>query len=231
MIGSIGTIMVVEDEEPVRDLLRLYLEKNGFHVEIAVDGEEAINRIPRVNPDLILLDIMLPKFDGLTVCREIRKKQSTPIIMLTAKGEELDRVLGLEIGADDYITKPFSTREVVARIKAVLRRTRQSEEKDLEVINLPSLTINNSAKYVELDGQVVQMPPKEFELLWFLASNSGRVYTREQLLQYVWNYDYDGDTRTVDTHIKRLRNKISLATGRRYIETVWGHGYKFEAKS
>ena len=231
MRGSTGTIMVVEDEERVRDLLRLYLEKDGFHVEMAVDGEEAINRIPRVNPDLILLDIMLPKFDGLTVCREIRKKQSTPIIMLTAKGEELDRVLGLEIGADDYITKPFSTREVVARIKAVLRRTRQSEEKDLEAINFPGLTINNSSKHVELDGQIVQMPPKEFELLWFLASNSGRVYTREQLLQYVWNYDYDGDTRTVDTHIKRLRNKISLATGRRYIETVWGHGYKFEVKS
>ena len=231
MLGSTGTIMVVEDEERVRDLLRLYLEKDGFHVEMAVDGEEAINRIPRVNPDLILLDIMLPKFDGLTVCREIRKKQSTPIIMLTAKGEELDRVLGLEIGADDYIAKPFSTREVVARIKAVLRRTRQSEEKDLEAINFPGLTINNSSKHVELDSQIVQMPPKEFELLWFLASNPGRVYTREQLLQYVWNYDYDGDTRTVDTHIKRLRNKISLTTGRRYIETVWGHGYKFEAKS
>ena len=231
MNGSAGTILVVEDEERVRDLLRMYLEKDGFHVEMAVDGEDAMSKFHLVSPDLVLLDIMLPKVDGWTVCQEIRKKHSIPIIMLTAKGEELDRVLGLEMGADDYITKPFSTREVVARIKAVLRRVGQSEEKESDIISFPGLTINNAAKRIELNGNVVQVAPKEFELLWFLARKPGHVHTREQLLQYVWEYEYEGDTRTVDTHIKRLRKKLSVNTGRRYIETVWGLGYKFEVKS
>ncbi|SFQ99414.1 response regulator transcription factor [Desulfoscipio geothermicus] len=225
-----GNILVVEDEEPVRELLRLYLEKEGYQVEIAVDGEEALQKVPSRHPDLILLDIMLPKKDGWAVCREIRKQLSIPIIMLTARGEELDRVLGLEMGADDYITKPFSPREMVARVKAVLRRVHQAEEKkDAEVITLPGLIIDNAAKQVEMNGQVFSMPPKEFELLWFLAANPDRVFTREQLLQQVWDYDYLGDPRTVDTHIKRLREKLSAHTGKRYIKTVWGQGYKFEA--
>jgi two-component system response regulator ResD len=224
-----GTILVVEDEEPVRELLRLYLEKEGFQVEIAVDGEEAMLKFSGSRPDLILLDIMLPKVDGWAVCREIRKQSSTPIIMLTARGEELDRVLGLEMGADDYITKPFSPREMVARVKAVLRRVQQTgARKNAEVITLPGLVIDNSAKQVEMNGKVVPTPPKEFDLLWFFACNPGQVFTREQLLQQIWEYDYMGDPRTVDTHIKRLREKLSANTGRRYIKTVWGRGYKFE---
>ncbi|MBF7082910.1 response regulator transcription factor [Desulfallas sp. Bu1-1] len=222
-------MLVVEDEEPVRELLRLYLEKEGFQVEIAVDGEEAMLKFSGSRPDLILLDIMLPKVDGWAVCREIRKQSSTPIIMLTARGEELDRVLGLEMGADDYITKPFSPREMVARVKAVLRRVQQAgARKNAEVITLPGLVIDNSAKQVEMNGKVVPTPPKEFDLLWFFACNPGQVFTREQLLQQIWEYDYMGDPRTVDTHIKRLREKLSANTGRRYIKTVWGRGYKFE---
>lgn len=229
MYEHAGTILVVEDEEPVRELLRLYLEKEGFQVEIAVDGEEAMLKFSGSRPDLILLDIMLPKVDGWAVCREIRKQSSTPIIMLTARGEELDRVLGLEMGADDYITKPFSPREMVARVKAVLRRVQQTGvRKNAEVITLPGLVIDNSAKQVEMNGKVVPTPPKEFDLLWFFACNPGQVFTREQLLQQIWEYDYMGDPRTVDTHIKRLREKLSANTGRRYIKTVWGRGYKFE---
>ncbi|WP_313885450.1 response regulator transcription factor [Desulfallas sp. Bu1-1] len=229
MYEHAGTILVVEDEEPVRELLRLYLEKEGFQVEIAVDGEEAMLKFSGSRPDLILLDIMLPKVDGWAVCREIRKQSSTPIIMLTARGEELDRVLGLEMGADDYITKPFSPREMVARVKAVLRRVQQAgARKNAEVITLPGLVIDNSAKQVEMNGKVVPTPPKEFDLLWFFACNPGQVFTREQLLQQIWEYDYMGDPRTVDTHIKRLREKLSANTGRRYIKTVWGRGYKFE---
>lgn len=229
MYEHAGTILVVEDEEPVRELLRLYLEKEGFQVEIAVDGEEAMLKFSGSRPDLILLDIMLPKVDGWAVCREIRKQSSTPIIMLTARGEELDRVLGLEMGADDYITKPFSPREMVARVKAVLRRVQQTgARKNAEVITLPGLVIDNSAKQVEMNGKVVPTPPKEFDLLWFFACNPGQVFTREQLLQQIWEYDYMGDPRTVDTHIKRLREKLSANTGRRYIKTVWGRGYKFE---
>ncbi|SFG06116.1 two component transcriptional regulator, winged helix family [Desulfotomaculum arcticum] len=224
-----GTVLVVEDEEPVRELTRLYLEREGFQVETALDGEEALLRAASARPDLILLDIMLPKMDGWAVCREIRKQLVTPIIMLTARGEELDRVLGLEMGADDYITKPFSPREMVARVKAVLRRVQQTQTRqDNEVITLPGLIIDNSARQVEINGQVIPMPPKEFDLLWFLAGNPGRVFTREQLLQQVWEYDYLGDPRTVDTHIKRLREKLNANTGRRYIKTVWGLGYKFE---
>ncbi|WP_125185589.1 response regulator transcription factor [Desulfofundulus salinus] len=224
-----GTILVVEDEEPVRDLLRLYLEKEGFRVTTAEDGEEALIKFSGSHPDLILLDIMLPKMDGWAVCKEIRKQHATPIIMLTARGEELDRVLGLEIGADDYITKPFSPREMVARVKAVLRRVNQAEErKNAQVITWPGLVIDNNAKNVEMNGRVVPMPPKEFDLLWFLARHPGQVWTREQLLQQIWEYDYLGDPRTVDTHIKRLREKLSAHTGRRYIKTVWGRGYKFE---
>jgi len=230
MQDYIGTILVVEDEEPVRDLLRLYLEKESFQVIMAVDGEEALLKVSGRQPDLILLDIMLPKMDGWSVCREIRKQHTTPIIMLTARDEELDRVLGLEMGADDYITKPFSPREMVARVKAVLRRLHLAyDRRDAQVISLPGLVIDNAAKQVEMNGQIVPMPPKEFELLWLFARHPGQVLTREQLLQQIWEYDYPGDSRTVDTHIKRLRKKISTHTGKGYIKTVWGQGYKFEA--
>ncbi len=232
MQESLGIILVVDDEEPVRDLLRLYLEKEGFQVSMALDGEEALLKVPGSHPDLILLDIMLPKMDGWSVCREIRKQCSTPIIMLTARGDELDRVLGLEMGADDYITKPFSPREMVARVKAVLRRLNQADErKNTQLITWPGLVIDNSAKQVEMNGLVVPMPPKEFDLLWHFARHPGQVLTREQLLQQIWEYDYLGDPRTVDTHIKRLREKLGAHTGRRYIKTVWGRGYKFEVGS
>lgn len=221
-------ILVVDDEPLVQDLIRLYLEKEGFQVEKAWDGEEALAKLHATNPDLIILDIMLPKMDGWAVCKEIRKTSTTPIIMLTAKGEEFDRVLGLELGADDYVCKPFSPIELVARIKAVLRRSALAGQAHSKILNYPGLTINYDSHWVEVDGGKVTLAPKEFELLWFLASHPGRLYSREQLLQYVWDYDYVGDPRTVDTHIKRLREKLEAGAKQRYIRTVWGLGYKFE---
>lgn len=221
-------ILVVDDEPLVQELIRLYLEKEGFQVEKAWDGEEALAKLHTTNPDLIILDIMLPKMDGWAVCREIRKTSTVPIIMLTAKGEEFDRVLGLELGADDYVCKPFSPIELVARVKAVLRRTNLSGQENSKVLSYPGLTVNYDSHWVEVDGCKVALAPKEFELLWFLASHPGRVYSREQLLQHVWDYDYLGDPRTVDTHIKRLREKLEAGVKQRYIRTVWGLGYKFE---
>ena len=217
--------MVVEDEEPVRELVSMYLRKEGFRVEAAGDGEQALTMARSFAPDLILLDLMLPKLDGWAVCKEIRKTASVPIIMLTARGEELDRVLGLELGADDYICKPFSPREMVARVKAVLRRTKQTGEQNT-VLSYPGLLIDYSASRVEVEGEEMQLTPKEFELLWFLASHPRRVYSREQLLEHVWGYAYPGDPRTVDTHVKRLREKLKSV--RNYIFTVWGKGYRFE---
>ncbi|BAF60866.1 response regulator [Pelotomaculum thermopropionicum SI] len=222
-----NTILVVDDEELVQDLIRLYLEKEGFRVEVARDGEEALAKLGFANPDLVILDIMLPKMDGWAVCREIRKTMATPIIMLTAKGEEFDRVLGLELGADDYVCKPFSPIELVARIKAVLRRARGGRDSP-KVLSFPGLVVDYSGHRVEVDGREVALAPKEFELLWFLASHPGQLYSREQLLKNVWAYDYLGDTRTVDTHIKRLREKLEAGSEKRYIRTVWGRGYKFE---
>lgn len=222
------TILVVEDETLVQELIRLYLEKEDFKVVSAWDGQEALDSVRNNQPDLILLDIMLPKTDGLTVCREIRKSYSTPIIMLTAKGEELDRVLGLELGADDYITKPFSPREMVARVKAVLRRAVPDEQLPAPTLKYPGLTIDFNSRKVELNNQELQMSPKEFDLLWFLAKHPGRVFSREKLLENVWDYEFYGDPRTVDTHIKRLREKLETDSGSRYIKTVWGTGYKFE---
>ncbi|HOA98593.1 MAG TPA: response regulator transcription factor [Candidatus Atribacteria bacterium] len=220
-------ILVVEDEESVRELLRLYLEKEGFQVELASDGEEALKKMSRISPDLVLLDLMLPKKDGWEVCREIRKTSYVPIIMLTARGEEFDKVLGLELGADDYVAKPFSPRELVARIKAVLRRFNASSGggKTWEALGL---RIDYEAKKVEIKGKEINLTPKEFELLWFLVNHPQRVYTREQLLEYVWGYDFAGDARTVDTHIKRLREKLSEGGISSSIKTVWGYGYKFE---
>ncbi|MEW6425814.1 MAG: response regulator transcription factor [Bacillota bacterium] len=221
------TILVVEDEESVRDLVSMYLKKEGFRVETAEDGEKALTMARSFAPDLILLDLMLPKLDGWAVCREIRKTTSVPIIMLTARGEEFDRVLGLELGADDYITKPFSPREMVARVKAVLRRAKLAGKQNT-VLSYPGLLIDHSASRVEAGGREIQLTPKEFELLWFLASHPRRVYSREQLLENVWGYAYPGDPRTVDTHVKRLREKLKNPGAKNYIVTVWGKGYRFE---
>lgn len=221
------TILVVEDEQPVCDLVRVYLEKESFAVEVAMNGREALEKVAHNKYDLILLDIMLPEVDGWAICKEIRKSSSTPIIMLTAKSEEFDRVLGLELGADDYISKPFSPREMVARVKAVLRRTQGADNAQREVLTFPQLVLDKAANRVEVAGQEVQLTPREFDLLWFLASRPERVFTREQLLEAVWGYSYLGDARTVDTHIRRLREKLRPA-GVSYIKTVWGKGYKFE---
>ncbi|MCR3921974.1 MAG: response regulator transcription factor [Firmicutes bacterium] len=229
---SDGLILVVDDEEHIRDLVQMYLEKDGFSVIMAADGEDAVQKVRTLHPQLIILDIMLPKMDGWDVCREVRKIAETPIIMLTAKGEEFDKVLGLELGADDYLTKPFSPRELVARVKAILRRavaddTNQNED----VVSIPGLNINQTSREVHVGDREVTLTPKEFDLLWFMSKNPGKVFTREQLLTAVWGYDYYGDLRTVDTHIKRLREKVEregpeITTY--HVKTIWGVGYKFE---
>jgi two-component system, OmpR family, response regulator ResD len=226
---SENLILVVDDEEHIRELVRLYLEKDGYKVIMAGDGEEAVQKARAESPQLIVLDIMLPKLDGWDVCREVRKFSDTPIIMLTAKGEEFDKVLGLELGADDYLTKPFSPRELVARIKAILRRSAPEEPaRDESVIAIPGLVINQSSREVTVNSQEVMLTPKEFDLLWFLAKNTGKVFTREQLLTAIWGYDYYGDMRTVDTHIKRLREKVEKEGQPYHVRTIWGVGYKFE---
>lgn len=222
------TILVVEDEKLVQELVCIYLENAGFKVVTAWDGQEALDKVLNSQPDLILLDIMLPKIDGLTVCKEIRKTSSIPIIMLTSKGEEVDRILGLELGADDYISKPFSPKEMVARVKAVLRRMALNEQPSSNTLRYTGLSLDHDARRVELNGQELQMSPKEFDLLWFLAKHPGRVFSREKLLENVWDYEYYGDPRTVDTHVKRLREKLETGSGLHYIKTVWGTGYKFE---
>ncbi len=199
-------ILVVDDDTNICELLRLYLEKEGYVVKIVNDGVSAINAFKQENPDLTLLDIMIPKLDGWQVCREIRKFSDKPIIMLTAKGETFDKVLGLELGADDYVTKPFDTKEVVARIKAVLRRTAPaSDTSDVKEVNYDKLSINLTNYEMKVNGVSVDTPPKELELIYHLASNPNRVFTRDQLLDEVWGFDYYGDSRTVDVHIKRLR--------------------------
>ena len=216
----------------IRD--RLYIEKEGYDIEIANDGQEALTKFKEVQPDLIMLDIMLPIHDGLYVCREIRKTSQVPIIMLTAKGEVFDKVLGLELGADDYIIKPFETKEMVARVKAVLRRYHMPQSigvdsSNAKCVNYPDLSINLDNYSVNYMGKNVEMPPKELELLYFLASAPNQVFTREQLLDNIWGYEYIGDTRTVDVHIKRIREKIK-DHAHWNIETVWGIGYKFVTK-
>lgn len=202
-------ILVVDDDTNICELLRLYLEKEGYVVKIVNDGVSAINAFKQENPDLTLLDIMIPKLDGWQVCREIRKFSDKPIIMLTAKGETFDKVLGLELGADDYVTKPFDTKEVVARIKAVLRRTAPaSDTSDVKEVNYDKLSINLTNYEMKVNGVSVDTPPKELELIYHLASNPNRVFTRDQLLDEVWGFDYYGDSRTVDVHIKRLRESL-----------------------
>ena len=224
-------ILVVDDDTNICELLRLYLEKEGYVVKIVNDGVSAINAFKQENPDLTLLDIMIPKLDGWQVCREIRKFSDKPIIMLTAKGETFDKVLGLELGADDYVTKPFDTKEVVARIKAVLRRTAPaSDTSDVKEVNYDKLSINLSNYEMKVNGVSVDTPPKELELIYHLASNPNRVFTRDQLLDEVWGFDYYGDSRTVDVHIKRLREKLEGVSDKWELKTVWSVGYKFETK-
>ncbi|MEW6725847.1 response regulator transcription factor [Desulforudis sp. 1088] len=221
------SILLVDDEKPIHELVRVYLEKEGYHMSGAFDGEEALEKVELLNPALVVLDIMLPKLDGWAVLRSIREQGNTvPVIMLSAKGEEYDRVLGLELGADDYVAKPFSPRELVARIKAVLRRAGIREES--RTLTFPGLEIDDATHRVTVYGSEVSLSPKEFELLRFLAGKPGRLYTRDQLLAGVWGYDYFGDPRTVDTHIKRIREKLRNPQGTNYIRTVWGLGYKFE---
>ena len=215
-------ILVADDDLNICELLRLYLEKEGFEVVMAHDGEEAVARFESEKPSLILLDIMMPKLDGWQVCRQIRQKSDCPIIMLTAKGETFDKVLGLELGADDYVVKPFDTKEIVARIKAVAS--------DVKEVSYDKLVVNMTRYELKVDGKVVDAPPKELELLFHLASNPNRVFTRDQLLDEVWGFEYYGDSRTVDVHIKRLREKLEGVSDQWSLKTVWGVGYKFEVK-
>lgn len=227
-----GKILIVDDDTNICELLRLYIAKEGFEASIANDGETALKMFDSVSPDLILLDIMLPGLDGWQVCRELRKKSSVPIIMLTAKGEVFDKVLGLELGADDYVVKPFETKEVVARINAVLRRSVRSSgrQDDSKEVSYENLTINLTNYELRVKGQQVDTPPKEMELIYHLASNPNRVFTRDQLLDEVWGFDYYGDSRTVDVHVKRLREKLEGVSDKWALKTVWGVGYKFEVK-
>lgn len=226
---SLGKILVVDDDKNICELLRLYLEKEGYSVILSNDGEEAVVKFNALKPDLVLLDIMLPGLDGWQVCREIRKKSNAPIIMLTAKGETFDKVLGLELGADDYVVKPFDTKEIVARIKAVLRRMGQSSaENEVKEVRYDKLVVNMTRYELKVDGKVVDAPPKELELLFHLASNPNRVYTRDQLLDEVWGFEYYGDSRTIDVHVKRLREKLEGVSDKWSLKTVWGVGYKFE---
>ncbi len=227
-------ILIVDDDENIAELISLYLSKECYDTKCVHDGEEALNAFNTYEPNLILLDLMLPGIDGYQVCREIRTKSSVPVIMLSAKGEVFDKVLGLELGADDYMIKPFDTKELVARVKAVLRRYQPTKAETSNTpkekrVDYSGLTINLTNYTVICDGSTVEMPPKEIELLYFLAASPNQVFTREQLLDQIWGYEYIGDTRTVDVHIKRLREKIK-DHDQWNIGTVWGIGYKFEAK-
>ncbi len=225
-------ILIVDDDQNIAELISLYLEKECFETKLVGDGESAIRAVKSFQPDLILLDIMLPGIDGYQVCREVRSRGRTPIIMLSAKGEVFDKVLGLELGADDYMEKPFDSKELVARVKAVLRRYQENrpekKETDEKAVEYPGLSINLTNYSVVREGERVDMPPKELELLYFLAASPNHVFSREQLLDQIWGYEYVGDTRTVDVHIKRLREKLGDHESWR-LATIWGVGYKFEA--
>jgi DNA-binding response OmpR family regulator len=227
-------ILIVDDDENIAELISLYMTKECFETKIVYDGESALKEADNFEPDLILLDLMLPGIDGYQVCREVRQKSQVPIIMLSAKGEVFDKVLGLELGADDYLEKPFDTKELVARVKAVLRRYKvnapTAQVSNAKQVSYPDLTINLTNYSVIYNGKNVDMPPKELELLYFLAASPNHVFTREQLLDQIWGYEYIGDTRTVDVHIKRLREKIKDHESWR-IATIWGIGYKFEVRA
>ncbi|WP_091271005.1 response regulator transcription factor [Alteribacillus persepolensis] len=231
-----ATVLVVDDEERIRRLLKMYLEREEYIVEEAENGEKALDLALNKDYDVILLDLMMPGMDGIEVCQELRKSKATPVIMLTAKGEEANRVQGFEVGTDDYIVKPFSPREVILRVKALLRRSSstkflQTDTQTKDVLVFPYLTIDNDAHRVTANDEVISLTPKEYELLLYLAQAPDKVFSREQLLKDVWNYDFFGDLRTVDTHIKRLREKLSKVSQEAadMIKTVWGVGYKFEA--
>ncbi|MDR0915068.1 MAG: response regulator transcription factor [Oscillospiraceae bacterium] len=228
---SLGKVLIVDDDLNICELLRLYVQKEGFQVEFAHDGIKAVEVFQQKKPDIVLLDVMLPRIDGWQVCREIRKKSDCPIIMLTAKGEIFDKILGLELGADDYITKPFEAKEVVARIRAVLRRSGAQNDNDIKEVEYENLLINLTNYELKVNGTAVDTPPKELELLYHLAKNPNKVFTRDQLLDEVWGFDYYGDSRTVDVHIKRIREKIDGISDKWELRTVWGVGYKFEVKN
>ncbi len=223
-------VLVVEDDSNIAELLRLYLQKDGFEVSHAADGGKAVEMAKEIQPDLVLLDIMLPVMDGWQVCRELRKTMKMPIIMLTAKGETEDKVSGLEMGADDYIVKPFEVKELLARVHAVLRRTGDDGKPKSKKLTFDKLVINLDSYELIVDGKKIDTPPKEMELLYHLAATPNRVYTRNQLLDEVWGFDYFGDSRTVDVHIKRLREKLEGVSDKWTLKTVWGVGYKFEAE-
>ncbi len=224
------SVLVVEDDKNIAELLQMYLEKEGYAVTVALDGGQGLEKYRAIKPDLVLLDLMLPVMDGWAVCRAIRAESQTPIIMLTAKGETSDKVAGLKNGADDYITKPFEMKEVLARIEAVLRRSGTAAEVKSNKLVFDKLVIDMDAFELTVDGKKVEAPPKEMELLYHLASSPNRVYTRNQLLDEVWGFDYFGDSRTVDVHIKRLREKLEGVSDQWSLKTVWGVGYKFEVK-
>lgn len=220
-------VLIVDDDSNICNLLRIYLEKEGFETITAGDGERALELFETSKPDLILLDIMLPKLDGWQVCREIRKNSQCPIIMITAKDETFDKVLGLELGADDYIVKPFETKEVVARVRAVLRRTSTPDSSSVKEVRYDNLVINLTNYELKVKGEFINTPPKELELLYHLASNPNQMFSRDQLLDEVWGFDYCGESRTIDVHIKRIREKIDGASDKWELRTVWARGYKF----
>lgn len=223
-------ILVVDDEKRIVDLVKKYLEREGFSVDEAFNGQQALDMISSSSYHLIILDLMLPVIDGWTVCKDIRQKYDTPIIMLTARGEEFDKVLGFELGADDYVVKPFSPRELTARVKALLRRIVSKEDEESEILTFPELIIDPISRVVKVNEKEVALTPKEFDLLFFLAKNKGKVFSREKLLKEVWGYDFYGSLRTIDTHIKQLREKLGRSKAASYISTIWGIGYKFEVE-
>ena len=221
-------IMVVDDDKNIVELIKVNFESEGFETAVAYNGVEAVEKFKTDEPTIVIMDVMMPAMDGREACREIRKLSDTPIIMLTAKGETIDKILGLELGADDYMVKPFETKELIARVKAVLRRTESREKTADKELVFQNLAVNISNYELKVNGEIIEIPPKELELLYFLASNPNRVFTREQLLEKVWGFDYYGDSRTVDVHIKRLREKLEGVDGNWQLKTVWGVGYKFE---
>jgi DNA-binding response OmpR family regulator len=228
-MNSKTKVLVIDDDINICELIRLYMEKEGFEVLTVYNGMKALDGFKSFTPNIVILDIMLPGADGWQVCREIRKISNIPIIMLSAKGETFDKVLGLELGADDYIVKPFEPKELVARVKAVLRRY-EHRDMDVQEIVYPNLVINKTNYTMKVNGKELEFPPKELELMFFLASNPNKVFTREQLLEQVWGFDFYGDSRTVDVHVKRLREKINSEGQSWQLKTVWGVGYKFEVK-
>ena len=226
-----SSILVIDDEERIRHLVRMYLEREGYEVDEAGDGREALEKIQKRDYSLLIVDLMMPEIDGWKVCRDVREKSDIPIIMLTARGEEFDRVLGFELGADDYLVKPFSTKELVARVKALLRRSGGKAAVSSTNLVYGPLKIEKEKHRVSIDEEQIPFTPREFELLYFLAKNPSRVFSREQLMETVWGYDFYGDARTVDTHVKKIREKLANPKVRSMLATVWGVGYKFDPEA